>query len=82
MGEASKGLEGRGLGRRSPLADLAETKSWETNHMATDVDRRMALVRSISACLKVLEETEAYDDLPALMRELDAGMTDHPPPGH
>ena len=44
-------------------------------NMTTDVDHRMELVQSSRACLKVQEETKTYDDLPALMSELDTVMT-------
>jgi hypothetical protein len=49
--------------------------------MVADIDRRIALVHSIRARLKVLQETKAYDDIPALMREFDAAMADPPSPG-
>jgi hypothetical protein len=49
--------------------------------MVADIDLRIALVHSIRARLEVLQETKAYDDIPALMREFDAAMADPPPPG-
>ena len=51
-------------------------------HMETDIDRRMVLVCNITARIQTVKETKTYDDLPALMCELDATMTDTLPPAY
>ena len=51
-------------------------------YMETDIDRRMVLVHNIGARIQTVKENKAYDDLPVLMCELDAAMTDTLPPDY